>query len=405
MKISFIGLGKLGMPCAEVFAENGHTVIGYDVQPKSSTIFTVVNSLEEAVIGSEIIFVSVPTPHEELYDGKYPTSHLPPKDFDYSIVESVIFELNQYLKKDQTLVLISTVLPGTIRNKLIKYITNTKFVYNPYFIAMGSVKYDLKNPDLIILGNSTGKKTEEIEKLIKLYESIIENNPPIVVSNWDECECIKVFYNTLVSTKLSFVNMIQDVAEKQGNIDVDVVTEALCKSTDRIISSKYMKSGMGDGGACHPRDNIALRYLSEKLNLGYDFFGSIMNVREMQAKNVALKLVELSKKYKMPIVIHGKTYKPGVPYIDGSYSILIGYYCEQLGIQPIYIDPLIDDNKIDRPSVILLAHSSLVTYKKDDVMYCKIPEKSVILDIWRTYKTDKDIEVIYYGNTKCVDFP
>jgi len=194
--------------------------------------------------------------------------------------------------------------------------------------------------------------------------------------------------------------MIQDVAERQGNIDVDVVTGALCKSTDRIISSKYMKAGMGDGGACHPRDNIALKYLSQKLNLGYDFFGSIMHTREIQAKNIALKLVELAKQNEMPIVIHGKAYKPDVPYIDGSYSILIGNYCEEFGFEPKYIDPFVGEDTILEPSVILLAHSSFTTYFKEDKLYCDIPEDSIVVDMWRNFKTDKKVKVIYYGNTK-----
>lgn len=401
MKLSFIGLGKLGLPCAEVFAENGYEVKGYDIQEVSSPLVEIKSTIQETVYGVDIVFIAVPTPHDPLYDGRFPTSHLPPKDFDYSIVKSVLQEANQYMNSNQILVLISTVLPGTTREQLIQHITNPKFVYNPYFIAMGSVKHDMVNPDLIILGSENGEKTEEIETLISLYKSIIKNTPPIIVSNWDECECIKVFYNTLVSTKLSFVNMIQDVAEKQGNINVDVVTEALCSSTDRIISSKYMKSGMGDGGACHPRDNIALKYLSRKLNLGYDFFGSIMSSREMQAKNVAIKLVNLAKEYNIPIAIHGKSYKPNVPYMDGSYSILIGEYCEELGVNPKYIDPLVGDNKIVEPSVILLAHSLITTYNKEDQIYCDFPDGSIVVDMWRKYESkNKNIKVIHYGNTR-----
>lgn len=400
MKLSFIGLGKLGMPCAEVFVENGYSVKGYDIQNVSSKLIQIESSIQKAVSGVDIVFISVPTPHDPEYDGRKPISHLPPKDFDYSIVKSVLQEANQYMNSNQILVLISTVLPGTIREQLIQYVTNPKFVYNPYFIAMGSVKYDMVNPDLIILGSENGEKTKEVNTLISLYKSVIENDAPIVVSNWDECECIKVFYNTLISTKLSFVNMIQDVAERQGNINVNVVTEALCKSTDRIISSKYMKAGMGDGGACHPRDNIALKYLSQKLDLGYDFFGAIMHTREMQAKNVAIKLVNLAKENNMPVVIHGKAYKPDVTYIDGSYSILIGTYCEELGISPKYIDPLVENNTITEPSVILLAHSSLTTYSKEDKLYCNIPEGSMVVDMWRNFKTDKNVQVIPYGNTR-----
>jgi UDPglucose 6-dehydrogenase len=134
--------------------------------------------------------------------------------------------------------------------------------------------------------------------------------------------------------------------------------------------------------------------------LGYDFFGAIMHTREMQAKNVAIKLVELSKNNNMPIIIHGKTYKPDVPYVDGSYSILIGTYCKELGVEPTYIDPFFESDFKNVPSVILLAHSSSTTYEKDDKLYFDIPEKSIVVDIWRKYKTNKEIEIYYYGNKK-----
>ena len=103
--------------------------------------------------------------------------------------------------------------------------------------------------------------------------------------------------------------MIQDVAMKLGNIDVDVVTEALAESTQRIISKRYMKAGMGDGGGCHPRDNIALKWLAKDLDLGYDLFGSLMHAREQQAKNMADNLTKLSKEHNLPIVIIGKSFK------------------------------------------------------------------------------------------------
>ena len=74
---------------------------------------------------------------------------------------------------------------------------------------------------------------------------------------------------------MSTIGAIQDVAHKLGHMDVDKVTQALAKSTQRIVSPAYMKAGMGDGGACHPRDNIALRWMSENLGLGYDLFDAM----------------------------------------------------------------------------------------------------------------------------------
>jgi UDPglucose 6-dehydrogenase len=235
----------------------------------------------------------------------------------------------------------------------------------------------------------------------------MENNPRYEIGTWDECECIKVFYNTWISTKIGLVNMMQDVAQKQGNINVDVVTNALANSTMRIMSSQYMTAGMGDGGGCHPRDNIALRYMAQELDLGYDLFEAIMRAREVQAENLAKELVKHAEQNDMPIYIHGKAYKPQVSYLDGSYSLLVGHYVERLGFTPIYIDPYTgDDVEPAEPGVFLMAHSASITYdytKKNtkDEIYCSIPPGSIIVDPWRKI-TSSVSTVVHYGNTRNV---
>ena len=283
MKIGFIGVGKLGMPCAEAIAQKGHSVTGYDITEKYSNHIDIVDSIEACVYDKDIVFIAVPTPHDPAYDGRLPTAHLAPKDFNYSTVVDCITEANRYMNKKQLLVLISTVLPGTTRKEFVPLIANTRFVYNPYLIAMGSVAWDMVNPEMVMIGTEDGSETGDAKQLVDFYKTVMENNPRYEIGTWDECECIKVFYNTFISAKIGLVNMIQDVAVRQGNIDVDVVTNALARSTMRIMGPQYMTAGMGDGGACHPRDNIALRYMADKLNLGYDLFDSIMHAREIQA--------------------------------------------------------------------------------------------------------------------------
>lgn len=406
MQIGFIGIGKLGMPCAEVIASKGHDVNGYDVSEVSSKLVNICSSINETVKDRDIVFVAVPTPHDPNYDGRAPTAHLDPKDFSYDIVKQVLVEANKYMSKNQLLVLISTVLPGTTRREFIDLVPNTRFVYNPYLIAMGSVAWDMVNPEMVMIGTEDGTETGDAKQLVDFYKTIMENNPRYVVGTWDECECIKVFYNTFISAKIGLVNMIQDVAERQGNINVDVVTEALANSTMRIMGPQYMKAGMGDGGGCHPRDNIALRYMAHELNLGYDLFDSIMNARETQAKNIAQRLIDLAVEHNLDqIFIHGKAYKPNVAYCDGSYSLLIGHYVKELGYEPIYIDPLTGDNYQPlKSAVFLLAHSASTTYKytgnnAKDQLYCDIPINSVVVDPWRTYQNEKCV-VIHYGNTR-----
>ena len=388
MKIGFIGVGKLGKDAAEVMAEK-HDVTGFDLAAVNPSNFKMVHSLEKACTDKQIIFVAVPTPHHPDYDGRYPTSHLPNKDFNYSIVKEVLEEIGRWTTKDQLVVLISTVLPGTIRNELIQLCDNFRFIYNPYLIAMGTVKWDMVNPEMMIIGTEDGSVTGDAKLLLDFYNTFVTKGTRYEVGTWDEAEAIKIFYNTFISTKIALVNMIQDVAEKSGNMNVDIVTGALERSTERILGPAYMKAGMGDGGSCHPRDNIALRYMAEKLDLGYDIFDAVIKAREEQAKNLSTKLVKESLKSNLPIVILGKAFKPDVTSVDGSSSILTGKYCERFGSKfKVTYDP-----KKPIKAVYLLAHMN----RFHDYNF---PNGSIVIDPWRSFKTNNNIKVIHYGNTR-----
>ena len=376
-KIGFIGLGKLGMPCAEAVAQKGFDVTGYDIVNKMSTHVEIKDSLSQTVQDRDIVFVATPTPHEEGYDGRTPTSHLPVKDFDYTAVKEVLSKCNKYMKSNQTLVLISTVLPGTTRREFAPLVTNTKLLYNPYLIAMGTVADDMINPEMIMIGTKKGiyKTAHKAQQLEAFYNQVCDNMPRVEIGTWEEAESMKIFYNTFLSNKLAMVNMIQDVAHKTGNMDVDVVTEALAKSTMRITSPAYMKAGMGDGGACHPRDNIALRWLAKELDLGYDMFESIMTAREKQAENMAKAILAYGKN----IFFTSDSYKPGVNMPDGSSSLLLQHYVTKHGGQIV--------NGIDIPAdVIVRIHES------DEVT---ADENTIIFDPWRTYPTAAN--VVHYG--------
>jgi len=408
MKIGFIGIGKLGMSCAEVMATK-HEVTGYDIYPRKSDKIRISDNLRGAVVGQDIIFIAVQTPHDPVYGGEQPITHLKNKDFDYAKVIQVLQDVDAWAQPHQLVVLISTVLPGTTRRLLRPNITNARFIYNPYLIAMGSVEWDMVNPEMVIIGTDDGSVTGDAQELIAFYKTIMQNDPRYEVGTWDEAECIKVFYNTFISAKIGLANMIQDVAVRQGNINVDVVTNALANSRMRIMGPKYMTAGLGDAGPCHPRDNIALRYLAEELDLGYDLFDAIMKAREQQARNMArfVRDVAVEQGHEKSVYIHGKAYKPNVAYTEGSYSLLVGYYLEEMGIKPYYIDPLTESTHVQFAiGVFLLAHNQQVTYgysgnTVEQPLYCEIGPGSTIIDPWRTYKTNNPgIKVIHYGNTR-----
>lgn len=406
MKIGFIGLGKLGLTCAEVMASK-YSVTGYDIYSRQSDKIKISDNLRGAITSKDIIFVAVQTPHDPNYDGSKPITHLPNKDFDYTIVKNVLKEIDVWASPNQLIVLISTVLPGTVRRELRECITIPRFIYNPYLIAMGSIEWDMINPEMVIIGTEDGSETGDAKLLMDFYKPLMQNNPRYIVGTWDEAESIKIFYNTFISTKVALVNMIQDVAVKNGNINVDVVTDALANSTTRIMSKKYMTAGMGDAGPCHPRDNIALRWLADNLDLGYDIFDTIMNAREQQAKNLARFLKKLQVKKNLPIFILGKAYKPDIDILDGSYSLLIGNYLEEMQAKFFYIDPLTGDRPPfhDVPVIAFLAHSRNITYgytgtQQQQDLYVDIADGSVIVDPWRQFQSDKDYEIIHYGNTR-----
>ena len=433
--VGFIGVGKLGQACAEMVAEV-HDVVGYDVNPVEPENFAMVDSIADAVRGRDIVFIAVPTPHDPQYDGKAPTSHLPNKDFDYSLVKQVLTEVNAVATKDQLVVLISTVLPGTTRREFIDLIPNARFVYNPYLIAMGTVKWDMVNPEMVMIGTEDGSETGDALELVDFYKTIMQNEPRYIIGTWDETECIKVFYNTFISAKVSLVNMIQDVAEKQGNINAEVVCDALATSDRRIMGPGYMKPGMGDGGACHPRDNIALRWMAEELDLGYDLFDAVMLSREVQAENMAKRLIDLAcethpafgRITDLPVIIVGKAYKPLVEYEAGSASMLVGHYVEKENCDLHYYDEKTGDippqEVLDNPAVYLLAHNPSITYGDqldtvpgwygdhkvtdcDDALVSTgngteltFAPGSIVVDPWRKTPDIEGVNVIHYGNTR-----
>ena len=376
MQIGFIGLGKLGRPCAEVIAEAGFAVCGYDINVSCrSTSIDIKSTLKETVENKDIVFVAVSTPHHPDYDGRSPISHLSPMDFDYTALKSVVSGCNQYMNNDQLLVVISTVLPGTIRRDIAPLATNTNLIYNPYLIAMGTVKQDFIDPEMIMIGTAQGQANTQTSVLQNLYHELLDKSVRFEFGTWEEVEAMKIFYNTFISAKLSLVNMIQDVAQKLGHMNVDKVTTALANSTRRIMSNKYMKAGMGDGGACHPRDNIALRWLAQELDLGYDLFGAIMSAREQQAENMAREILRHGR----VIYFTSNYYKPGTDLVDGSYSLLVQHYIQKhQGLIASQQDKLVE--------VIVRVHESDSFIDNG---------KCIVFDPWRSYPSAPN--VIHYG--------
>jgi len=383
MNIAMIGLGKLGLPVAEVMAQH-HDVRGYDVDVNiQSTSVDIKLSWAEAVRHAQIIFVAVPTPHAPEYGGETPSSHLEPKDFDYTALKSALINIRTWAPATALIVNISTVLPGTLRPMITELGLTDRFCYNPYLIAMGTVAQDFIHPDIMMLGFDcwpTAQHQSQARTLTEFYNSIQHNNKHITVGTWEECECIKIFHNTYISAKVGIANMIADVTQRIGHANPTVIAEAL-RHADRITSAQYMEPGMGDGGPCHPRDNIALSWLAHELELGYDLFHDIMDAREQQAALVADALCQ----HHLPIIIMGRSFKPNTDLDDGSSALLVAHYCVELHHRTVTYDAVSNE-----PAVYLLAHD-----RDYDATWAP---GSVIIDMYRRHPRDaQDVTVLWYG--------
>ena len=386
--VAMIGLGKLGLPVAESMAKM-YNVSGYDIIAKQSDKIKIADTLEEACKDTEIIFIAMPTPHDPSYGGQKPISSKIKKDFDYTALEECLRQIEQIVINGVMVVLISTVLPGTYRKLARKFSKIQNLIYNPYLIAMGTVADDFLHPDLAIFGYNEwthGVGMSDTNRLAKrlvwFYERLWKRRPFIAHGTYEEAECIKIFHNTYISAKVGIANMIGDVAHKIGRTNADAVTNAL-KHADRIVSPKYMTAGNGDGGPCHPRDNIALSWFAQEIDLGYDIFGDIMRIREQQAENVAHELCSHGR----DIVILGKSFKPETHLTDGSASMLIGHYCEQMH-KTVHYDGA---PSTKQKYTYLLAHNrdySNYNFNKD----------SIIVDLYRKHQDDNNT-VIHYGNS------
>ena len=362
MKIGFLGLGKLGLPVALAVESKGHEVIGTDINEttlsniRSKTLTyreegaeellktskLQLKPLDKIVEESDIIFVPIQTPHEKKYEG---ITRMPEEraDFNYEFLINGIKELNEEIEKqgkDKTVIIISTVLPGTI-SKFIKPIlgTHLKLCYNPFFIAMGTTIKDFLFSEMILFGVDDEGAAKQAQKF---YKTI--NKAPFHKTTIENAELIKVIYNTFISTKIAMMNTVMETCHHLPNTDVDDVTEALSKCDNRIISKKYLYGGMGDGGGCHPRDNIALSYLARKFKLSYNWYDNIMKQRENQTEWLADLIIE--NKGDKQINILGKTFKPETNIETGSPSILLKNILEEKGETVRMWDPYVDNSDI-----------------------------------------------------------
>jgi UDPglucose 6-dehydrogenase len=339
VNVGWVGLGKLGLPIAEEIAKT-HTVLGHDVRSHLHLDRVQRSTPGEMCDRSDLIFVAVQTPHEPEFEGvtRIPDTR---SDFDYTHLVAAVRDLADTSPARPPLVIISTVLPGTIEREILP-LWDGPVVYNPLFIAMGEEVADFLDPEFVLLGqeHQISDHGDVCAPLLDFYESLGLAGRIFTVG-YREAELAKMAYNTFIGLKIAFANTIGELCHRL-EIDADQVIDVLKSGSKRIVSDRYLEPGMGDGGPCHPRDNIALSWLARETGMSFDLFGAIMEQREQHTKFlrglIVQEMWEASgtasdfSEQGGTVTLLGKAYKPGSKLQTGSPALLLANLMDRTGM-------------------------------------------------------------------------
>jgi UDPglucose 6-dehydrogenase len=271
MKLTIAGTGYVGLVSGTGFANLGNDVICFDIdvakidslskgimpiyEPGLEEVYKrnleagrlkFTTDAKKGVRESDIIFICVDTPTNEHQEA------------DLSAVEEVARIIGEYMNDYKIVVNKSTVPVGTadLVKKIIKETQRNKVdfdvVSNPEFLREGAAVKDFENPDRIVIG-SDSRKAEEV--MTSLYRSRARTDKPIMITDIKSAEVIKYASNTMLATRISFMNQISYLCEKTG---ADIKEVAKGMGLDNRIGSRFLQAGIGYGGSCFPKDVRAL---------------------------------------------------------------------------------------------------------------------------------------------------
>ena len=363
MTISVIGVGYVGLGTAVSFAVRRFKVIASDSDPQKvkkinegispfyepdlpdmlkktikNKILSCLNSqTEKAILKRDLTFVTVGTP--SLSDGA----------IDLQFIETASSDIGKALKqknKYHVIVIKSTVTPGTTQN-IVKTILEKEsgkkcgrdfgLCMNPEFLRQGSAFYDTFHADRIVIGEYDEKSGDMLERLYKDFYG--ENVPPILRTKLASAELIKYASNSMLATKISFINTIANICEKIPGADIKVIAKAM--GLDKRIGPLFLDAGLGYGGSCFPKDVKALIACSKAYGYDPELLESTENVN----KNQPLRAVQFCKEQlgnlkDKNIALLGLAFKPDTDDMREARAISIINELLKEGANVIAYDPV-----------------------------------------------------------------
>ena len=395
MRISVIGLGKLGCPIAALYASVGHIVTGIDIsqgavdainsgiapvnEPQLQNLieagrqnFSATTNWEIGLQQSDVSVVIVPTPSQDdgTFTNRYVTEALSKIGEQYR---------NGVTAQSHTIIVASTVMPGSMAGEIqlaLESAAGTSvgshlgLVYSPQFIALGTVIRNLQYPDMILIGQSDRHSGEIAEALLR---TVVMSDAAFQHMSLVNAEIVKLSVNTFVTTKISFANMLSEICDKFDGANIDVVTQAV--GADSRIGTKYLSGGMGYGGPCFPRDNIALAALGRSLGVDASIAVATDLINDRQVDRLVNRVLSLGTSVKS-VHIWGLSYKPDTEVIDASQGIQVANTLHAKGYDVAVHDPQVSQKMIGESPLAWI--SDLNSDVSPDVIILATPWKEYL---------------------------
>ncbi len=413
-KILCVGLGKLGLVFSQVLAEKFGETLGYDINretilsikknkksiepnlnnliKKNKKKFTIVNNLSDGVKFSNSAFLILPTPSKKNFE------------FDNKFIINSLNEIGPYLKtkKNYLINITSTVNPGScdyfikiLEKKFdLKHGKNFILTYNPHLIALGSIYNDILNSDLVLIGS-------DLDKGFKILKNIYKSFYPKKLSklkllNLKEAEISKIAINSYITMKISYTNMLSQIADKNKKINTSNILNAI--GEDKRIGSKYLSLGAMFSGPCFPRDNLNFIQFLKKSKVNFSLLKSTDKINNIQIQRY-LKIFneEKNKINKKPVVgLCGLSYKENTLVQTKSPAIEILNKLKRK-YKIIFYDTNIPKNF---DSKMFIKDQNLFFKKSDIIFVCYKNQKFAKLGSYKTKKQKIIIDLWNFINTK-----
>jgi len=359
MKIGIVGSGYVGTTIAACFADLGHEVMNVDVDDSvvtalndgeapvsepglddlldrytGETLFATTDYEDLVGFAPDVIFLALPTPSNE--DGS----------IDTAIIEAGAESLGRVLGDIDgypTVVVKSTVVPGTTEDTIGPVLERESggeggidfgLAMNPEFLREGSAVSDFTDPDKLVFGTTDDRAREALESV---YAPLIDDAEiPVVDTGLREAELIKYANNAFLAAKVSLINEIGNVCKAYG-VDAYEVADAI--GLDDRIGEQFLRSGVGWGGSCFPKDVNAL--VAAARDAGYDpqLLQAAIDVNDRQPERMLDLMDDHVDVEGKRVAVLGLAFKPGTDDIRNSRAIPIIEGLQARGAEVIAYDP------------------------------------------------------------------